>query len=52
MKGSIRAAVGFLIVFGVVGGLDVNSISITQAIVLGTIGLAIMASGVSKIVSQ
>jgi hypothetical protein len=52
MKGSIRAVVGFLIVFGVVGGLDVDSISIPQAITLATIGLAIMASGVSKIVSR
>lgn len=52
MKGSIRAAVGFLIVFGVVGGLDVNSISIGYAIALGTVGLAIMASGVFKLASQ
>lgn len=52
MKGSIRAAVGFLIVFGVVGGLDTNSISISYAIALATVGLAIMASGVSAIVSK
>jgi hypothetical protein len=52
MKGSIRAAVGFLIVFGVVGGLDTNSISISYAIALAIVGLAIMASGVSAIVSN
>lgn len=52
MKGSIRTAVGFLIVFGAVGGLDTNSISIGYAIVLSIIGLAIAAIGVSKIVSN
>lgn len=52
MKGSIRALVGFMIVFGVVGSLDVNSISITNALLFSVVGLAIMASGVSKIVSK
>ena len=52
MQGSIRAVVGFLIVFGVVGGLDTNSISIGYAITLSAVGLAIMASGISKIVSK
>ena len=52
MKGSIRAFVGFMVVFGVVGGLDTNSISIGYATVFAIVGLAVMASGVSKIVSK
>lgn len=48
MKGSIRAIVGFLIVFGAVGGMEHDP---SSSVLLGTlaavIGLAIMYSGVS-----
>jgi hypothetical protein len=48
MKGSIRAIVGFLIVFGAVGGMEHDP---SSSLLLGTlaavIGLAIMYSGVS-----
>jgi hypothetical protein len=48
MKGSIRAIVGLLVVFGVAGGLDTASDSqLLTLIVLGALGLGIMASGVS-----
>jgi hypothetical protein len=47
MKGSIRACVGFLIVFGAVGNLDYDpSSSLMVAISLAVLGLAIMYSGV------
>lgn len=46
MKGSIRAIVGLLIVFGVAGGLDTATDSqLLTLIVLGALGLGIMASG-------
>jgi len=48
MRGSIRAFVGFFIVFGAVGGMDADP---TSSVLLGAlvavIGLAIMHSGVS-----
>jgi len=47
MRGSIRAAVGFLCVFGAVGNLDYDpSSSLMVAISLAVLGLAIMYSGV------
>jgi len=48
MRGSIRSLIGFLIVFGVVGGLDANSIEIWQAMPAAIIGLLIMYWGVSS----
>lgn len=45
MRGSIRAFVGFLIVFGAVGGLDAGN-ALAPCLALSTLGLAIMASGV------
>ena len=48
MRGTIRALVGFLVVFGVVGGLETCTDSqLLTLIVLGAAGLGIMASGVS-----
>ena len=48
MRGSIRAIVGFFIVFGAVGGMEHDP---SSSLLLGTlaavIGLAIMYSGVS-----
>jgi hypothetical protein len=52
MNGSIRSLIGFLIVYGVVGGLDTNSIQLWQAIVFGVLGLAVMASGVNALNSK
>jgi hypothetical protein len=47
MKGSIRAIVGFLCVFGAVGGLDADpSASIPVQVSLAVLGLLIMYSGV------
>jgi hypothetical protein len=47
MKGSIRALVGFLIVFGAVGGLDADpSASILLQTSIAVLGLGIMYSGV------
>jgi hypothetical protein len=48
MKGSIRALVGFLIVYGAVGSLDADpQASILAMGALATAGLALMASGVN-----
>ena len=48
MKGSIRAIVGFLIVFGAVGNLDYDpSSSLLVQASLALLGLCIMYSGVS-----
>lgn len=47
MKGSIRFIVGFLIVFGAVGGIE-NSLSnsaLLAGIIVAGFGLGIMASG-------
>lgn len=48
MTGSIRALVGFMLVFGAVGGMDNNpDASLLTLIAVAVLGLAIMASGVS-----
>ena len=48
MRGSIRAFVGFFIVFGAVGGMDADpTSSVGLAALVAVIGLAIMYSGVS-----
>jgi hypothetical protein len=47
MKGSIRACIGFLIVFGAVGSLDYDpSSSVLLAASLAAVGLLLMYSGV------
>lgn len=48
MKGSIRAFVGFLIVFGAVGGMDnaTDSQLLVETLV-AVLGLCVMYSGVS-----
>jgi hypothetical protein len=47
MRGSIRAFVGFFIVFGAVGSMDYDpSSSLLLAASLAALGLAIMYSGV------
>jgi hypothetical protein len=47
MKGSIRAIVGFLIVFGAVGGLEHDpSSSVLLATSAAVVGLLLMYSGV------
>lgn len=46
MRGSIRTAVGFFLVFGAVGGLDNNS-PLVACVALAALGLALMASGVA-----
>lgn len=45
MRGSIRTAVGFFLVFGAVGGLDAGS-NLVACVALAAVGLALMASGV------
>jgi hypothetical protein len=49
MKGSIRAIVGFLLVYGCVGGMDnsTDTILYTTLLPLSIVGLGIMASGVN-----
>lgn len=48
MKGSIRASLGFLVVFGAVGSLDNGpSDSIVLPILLAICGLVVMYSGVT-----
>ena len=48
MRGSIRAFVGFFIVFGAVGNLDADpSSSVLLATSLAVVGLLLMYSGVS-----
>jgi len=48
MRGSIRAGVGFLVVFGCAGGFDTATDAQLIPLVLITgLGLALMASGVS-----
>ena len=47
MKGSIRALVGFLVVYGAVGTLDADpQASVLAMGALATFGLLVMASGV------
>jgi 4-amino-4-deoxy-L-arabinose transferase-like glycosyltransferase len=45
MKGSIRLVVGFLLVFGAVGGLDNPENPVMAGIVLAAVGLGLMYSG-------
>jgi hypothetical protein len=46
MKGSIRLAVGFLIVFGAVGGMENNpDASLLTLISVAVVGLLLMFSG-------
>ena len=46
MQGSIRVAVGFLIVFGAVGGMENNpEASLPALISLAVVGLLLMFSG-------
>jgi hypothetical protein len=48
MKGSIRVAIGFLIVFGSVGGMDADpSASILLGLATAVLGLCLMYSGVT-----
>ena len=46
MKGSIRTFIGFMLVFGAVGGMEDPSNSLLVGVVVAVVGLAIMASGV------
>lgn len=47
MKGSIRTVVGFLLVFGAVGGMDAGTATFTEGLLLSFLGLGIMYSGVN-----
>lgn len=48
MRGSIRAIVGLLVVFGVCGGIDnATDSQLLTLLVFAALGLGIMASGVS-----
>lgn len=51
MRGSIRTLVGFLMVFGAVGGLD-NGSPLVACVAIAAAGLALMASGVSAMNSR
>jgi hypothetical protein len=53
MKGSIRIAVGFLVTFGAVGGMDTAPDSqLLGLLVLAIGGLIILTSGVRAVNSQ
>ena len=45
LRGSIRALVGFMVVFGAVGGMD-NGSDLFVCVVLAVVGLVTMFSGV------
>jgi hypothetical protein len=48
MRGSIRAIVGLLVLFGVAGGLDNSTdAQLLPLVVIGLVGAAIMYSGVT-----
>lgn len=49
MKGSLRAGIGFLVVYAAVGGMDNASDSVlyTALLPIAIVGLSIMASGVN-----
>ena len=48
MRGTIRAVVGFLIVFGTVGTIEINpDANLILQTSLAILGLAIMANGVA-----
>jgi len=47
MQGSIRAGLGFMLVFGAVGGMDDPTNSLFICTVLAVAGLALMFSGVN-----
>jgi hypothetical protein len=50
MKGSIRAILGFIIVFGCVGGMDsASDTDLLFLLAVSAVGLAVMASGVKAI---
>lgn len=51
MRGSIRTLVGFLMVFGAVGGLD-NGSPLVACVAIAVVGLVVMASGVSAMNSR
>ena len=48
MKGSIRALVGFLMVFGAVGGIETGN-DLAACLAIAIAGLAIMTAGVSAL---
>ncbi len=45
MKGSIRLVIGFLLVFGAVGGLDNPENPVFAGVALAVVGLGLMYSG-------
>lgn len=48
MKGSIRAVLGFLILFGCVGGMDsASDADLLVLLAVSAVGMLVMASGVS-----
>ena len=49
MQGSIRTFIGFMLVFGAVGGMDQPENSLLLECVLAAIGLVLMASGVNAL---
>ena len=45
MKGSIRIVIGFLLVFGAVGGMDTVPDALMSQVIIAVIGLGFMYSG-------
>lgn len=52
MKGTIRILLGMLIVFGAVGGMEHETATLTEGMLLSILGLAIMGWGVVAANSQ
>ena len=47
MKGTIRILAGMLMVFGAVGGMEMETATLTEGMLAAVIGLGFMASGVA-----
>lgn len=53
MKGSIRAVLGFLIVFGCVGGMEANpDIALSRYVVPILVGFGFLYSGATVLANQ
>ncbi len=46
MKGSIRLVIGFLLVFGAVGGMDTVPDALLEQVAVAIVGLGVMFSGI------
>jgi len=52
MKGTIRIVLGLLITMGAVGGMDMDTATLTEGVSLALVGLALMAWGVFAVIRE